>query len=82
METKIPKSIGISDMCGLSGAEINQERERKVYEYFTLITQCLTRTLNDNVIIYIYIYVYILCLVLHTICNYQTFCEQATVAVG
>ena len=55
METKIPKSIGISDMCGLSGAETNEERERKDYEYFTLITQCFTRTLNDNVIIYIYI---------------------------
>ena len=63
METKIPKSIGISDMCGLSGAEINQERERKDYEYFTLITQCLTRNLNDNLIIYI------LCLLLHNICN-------------
>jgi hypothetical protein len=55
MATKIPKSIGISDMCGLSGAETNQERERKDYEYFALITHCLTRTLNDNIIKYIYI---------------------------
>jgi hypothetical protein len=39
----------------LSGAEINQDRERKGCEYFTLITQCLARALNDNVIIYIYI---------------------------
>lgn len=74
---KIPKSIGISDKCGLSCAETNKERERKDYEYFTLITQCLTRTLNDNVIIYIF---YAFYCIIFTI--YETFFEQATVAVG
>jgi hypothetical protein len=29
METQIPKSTGISDVCGLSGAETKQDRERK-----------------------------------------------------
>jgi hypothetical protein len=29
METKIPKSIGISDMCGLSGAELTKREKEK-----------------------------------------------------